>query len=51
MYSNINKKCDFIFQTMKKKFFVLRREGAKFPARLEYYDTEKKLKSGQPPKR
>jgi len=33
-------------QTNKKKLFVLREESASGPARLEYYDTEKKMKSG-----
>ncbi|KAK3759187.1 hypothetical protein RRG08_028147 [Elysia crispata] len=38
-------------QTQKKKFFVLRSTSASGPARLEYYDSEKKFKSGSPPKR
>ncbi|XP_059484964.1 insulin receptor substrate 2 isoform X2 [Neocloeon triangulifer] len=38
-------------KTMKKKYFVLRRESAKLPARLEYYDSEKKFSAGVPPKR
>lgn len=38
-------------QTLKKKFFVLRSTSASGPARLEYYDSEKKFKSGSPPKR
>ncbi|CAL8144157.1 unnamed protein product [Orchesella dallaii] len=36
----------------KKKFFVLRKETSMDkPARLEYYDKEKKFRSGQPPKK
>ncbi|GFO04453.1 insulin receptor substrate 1 [Plakobranchus ocellatus] len=38
-------------QTLKKKYFVLRSTSASGPARLEYYDSEKKFKSGSPPKR
>ncbi|XP_042864175.1 insulin receptor substrate 2-like isoform X11 [Penaeus japonicus] len=42
----------FIRLTMKKKYFVLRREtGPDSPARLEYYDSEKKFKSGAQPKK
>ncbi|XP_063864308.1 insulin receptor substrate 1-B-like isoform X8 [Scylla paramamosain] len=38
--------------TMKKKFFVLRRDsGPNHPARLEYYDNEKKFISGTLPKK
>ncbi|XP_045131747.1 insulin receptor substrate 1-like isoform X5 [Portunus trituberculatus] len=38
--------------TMKKKFFVLRRDsGPDHPARLEYYDNEKKFISGTLPKK
>ncbi|XP_037777847.1 insulin receptor substrate 2-like isoform X21 [Penaeus monodon] len=38
--------------TMKKKYFVLRREtGPDSPARLEYYDSEKKFKAGAQPKK
>lgn len=34
--------------TMKKKFFVLRKEsGLDSPARLEYYDSERKFRNGQ----
>lgn len=40
-----------IFQTNKKKYFVLRSTSSSGPARLEYYDSEKKLRLGQPPKR
>ena len=37
---------------MKKKLFVLREESRHGgPARLEYYDSEKKLKNGAAPKR
>lgn len=39
------------FKTMRKKFFVLRAESAETSARLEYYDSEKKYKQHQPPKR
>ncbi|XP_035228178.1 insulin receptor substrate 1-B-like, partial [Stegodyphus dumicola] len=38
-------------KTMKKKYFVLRTESESGPARLEYYDSEKKFKAGGPPKR
>ncbi|XP_066944105.1 insulin receptor substrate 1-B isoform X19 [Macrobrachium rosenbergii] len=39
-------------RTMKKKFFVLRRgTGPDSPARLEYYDSEKKFRQGAPPKK
>ncbi|CAG5134912.1 unnamed protein product, partial [Candidula unifasciata] len=37
--------------TMKKKFFVLRSTSSSGPARLEYYDNEKKFQSGSLPKR
>lgn len=38
-------------KTMKKKYFVLRRESPENSARLEYYDSEKKWRShGQPKK-
>lgn len=40
-----------IFQTNKKKYFVLRSTSSSGPARLEYYDSEKKLRAGLPPKR
>lgn len=36
---------------MKKKFFVLREAALDKPATLEYYDTEKKYRSGVLPKR
>lgn len=36
---------------MKKKFFVLKAESQSKPARLEYYDNEKKWKLGTHPKR
>lgn len=36
---------------MKKKFFILRGESMDASARLEYYDSEKKWRSAQPPKR
>ncbi|XP_046801268.1 insulin receptor substrate 1 isoform X3 [Lucilia cuprina] len=38
-------------KTMKKKFFVLYNETPCKVARIEYYDTEKKYKSGFTPKR
>ncbi|KAK7086818.1 Isoleucine--tRNA ligase, cytoplasmic [Halocaridina rubra] len=39
-------------KTMKKKFFVLRRDtGPDSPARLEYFDSERKFKSGVLPKK
>ena len=38
-------------KTMKKKFFVLYNETATESARIEYYDNEKKYKSGLAPKR
>lgn len=44
-------KCEFVFQTNKKKFFVLRKGTDAIPAQLEYYDSEKKYKAGGPPKR
>jgi len=33
-------------KTSKKKLFVLREESSSGPARLEYYDSEKKLRAG-----
>lgn len=36
---------------MKKKFFILRGESMDASARLEYYDSEKKWRNSQPPKR
>lgn len=39
------------FKTMKKKFFVMRRESEAGPARLECYESEKKWKAGALPKR
>ncbi|EEB16866.1 insulin receptor substrate-1, putative [Pediculus humanus corporis] len=36
---------------MKKKFFILRGESSDASARLEYYDSEKKWRNSQPPKR
>ncbi|KAL3196022.1 hypothetical protein MRX96_045412 [Rhipicephalus microplus] len=38
-------------KTMKKKFFVMRKESEAGPARLECYDSEKKWKAGALPKR
>ncbi|XP_071037518.1 insulin receptor substrate 1 isoform X1 [Parasteatoda tepidariorum] len=38
-------------KTMKKKYFVLRTESDSGPARLEYYDSEKKYKAGGVAKR
>lgn len=36
---------------MRKKYFVLRAESNSGPARLEYYDNEKKFRTGGPAKR
>ncbi|XP_071532473.1 uncharacterized protein [Panulirus ornatus] len=42
----------FLSLTMKRKFFVLRREtGPENPARLEYYDNERKFSAGALPKK
>ncbi|KAF0764399.1 insulin receptor substrate 1-like isoform X1 [Aphis craccivora] len=38
-------------KSMRKKFFVLREETAGGPARLEYYDTEKKWRNNALPKK
>ncbi|XP_026294593.1 serine-rich adhesin for platelets isoform X2 [Frankliniella occidentalis] len=38
-------------KTNKRKYFVLRCESADYPARLEYYDSEKKFRAQQQPKR
>ncbi|XP_045523593.1 insulin receptor substrate 1 isoform X6 [Pieris brassicae] len=38
-------------KTMKKKFFVLRAETSDCSARLEYYESEKKFRSGAAPRR
>ncbi|ESP03427.1 hypothetical protein LOTGIDRAFT_137373 [Lottia gigantea] len=38
-------------KTMKKKFFVLRGTSSSGPARLEYYDSEKKFNLNHAPKR
>lgn len=38
-------------KTMKRKYFVLRAETAESTARLEYYESEKKFKSGASPRR
>ncbi|XP_045775294.1 insulin receptor substrate 1 isoform X9 [Maniola jurtina] len=38
-------------KTMKKKYFVLRAETAENSARLEYYESEKKFRSGSNPRR
>ncbi|XP_060522880.1 insulin receptor substrate 2-B isoform X2 [Cylas formicarius] len=38
-------------KTSRKKYFVLRAETPDCLARLEYYDSEKKFRSGLPPKR
>lgn len=40
-----------LFQTMKKKYFVLRADSATSTACLEYYDSGKKWKNNHPPKR
>ena len=36
---------------MKMKYFVLRSTSSSGPARLEYYDSQKRYNSGLPPKR
>jgi len=41
----------FYLQTNKKKLFVVREESSSGPARLEYFDSEKKFKTGVSPKR
>jgi len=46
-----NDKILFYFQTNKKKLFVLREESSSGPARLEYFDNEKKFKTGVSSKR
>ncbi|OWF40143.1 insulin receptor substrate 1-like [Mizuhopecten yessoensis] len=38
-------------KTMKKKFFLMRSTSSSGPARFEYYDSEKKFRNGQAPKR
>ncbi|XP_050677021.1 insulin receptor substrate 1, partial [Leptidea sinapis] len=38
-------------KTMKKKYFVLRAESSESSARLEYYESEKKFRSGAAPRR
>ncbi|XP_068617785.1 insulin receptor substrate 1 isoform X2 [Battus philenor] len=38
-------------KTMKKKYFVLRAESNDCPARLEYYESEKKFRAGAAPRR
>ncbi|KAG7311967.1 hypothetical protein JYU34_001391 [Plutella xylostella] len=38
-------------KTMKRKYFVLREEGADCSARLEYYESEKKFRAGAAPRR
>ena len=40
-----------LLQTMRKKFFVLRCESSTGPARLEYFDSEKKFRIGSLSKR
>lgn len=39
------------WQRMKKKFFILTADSESNPARLEYFDSEKKYKNGQTAKR
>ena len=41
----------FYPQTGKRKYFVLRSTSSSGPARLEYFDSEKKYKAGTPAKR
>ncbi|WAR16560.1 IRS1-like protein, partial [Mya arenaria] len=38
-------------KTMKKKYFILRSTSSSGPSRLDYYDSEKKFKTGHLPKR
>ncbi|XP_039281176.1 insulin receptor substrate 2-A isoform X3 [Nilaparvata lugens] len=38
-------------KTMRKKYFVLRKDSAEASARLEYYDSEKKFRANNRPKR
>ncbi|RZF43336.1 hypothetical protein LSTR_LSTR001597 [Laodelphax striatellus] len=38
-------------KTMKRKYFVLRKDSAEASARLEYYDSEKKFRANNRPKR
>ncbi|XP_060564287.1 uncharacterized protein LOC132723566 isoform X2 [Ruditapes philippinarum] len=38
-------------KTMKKKFFILRATSSSGPARLDYFDNEKKFKTNHPPKK
>ncbi|KAL5014896.1 hypothetical protein ScPMuIL_009166 [Solemya velum] len=47
----LKKGCLKKLKTMKKKFFVLRSTSNNGPARLEYYDNEKKFNAGNPAKR
>lgn len=41
----------FYFQKMKRRFFVLHVESESGEARLEYYSSEKKWRSGSEPRR
>ena len=43
--------CLSFLQRMKKKYFILFADSDTLPARLEYFDSEKKCKNGQPPKK
>lgn len=50
--TDIRKKAMLVkIKTNKKKLFILREESSSGPARLEYYDNEKKFKTGVSPKR
>lgn len=40
-----------VSQRMKKKYFILFADRDHIPARLEYFDSEKKWRNGQAPKR
>jgi insulin receptor substrate 1 len=39
------------FQTLKRRYFVLRSSSSCGKSRLEYYESEKKFRSKAPPKR
>lgn len=39
-----------VSQRMKKKYFILFADRDHIPARLEYFDSEKKWRNGQAPK-
>ena len=43
--------CRFLRQRLKKKFFILYSNSESAASRLDYYDSEKKWRNGQSPKR